>query len=112
MNFRTISLAVAVFLWASQACAVTDDQFDRIQAVGGLNGIALHCGYVAETRRMKEALVANLPKVRALGRAFDDKTNDAFLVFSQAETPCPSSTAFAKQVDAAVEALTRAFAKD
>ncbi len=112
MKFRPILAAVTASLFAAQAYAASDAQYDRILTMGELNGVALHCGYFDETRRMKAALISNLPKVRGLGKAFDDKTNQSFLAFTQVKSPCPGAAAFAKQVDQAILALAREFAAD
>jgi len=74
-----------------------------------LNGVALHCHYLDETRRMKEALVSTLPKRRELGLAFDEVTNESFIGFIDQELSCPKRADFSGQVDSAIEALKKAF---
>ena len=91
------------------ALAVTEAQWDAIRNLGRLNGIALHCEYLGETRRMKQALVEALPKRRELGLAFDEVTNDSFVRFIDEGFGCPPSADFSNRVDIAIEALKAAF---
>ena len=100
---------LAIGLVAMPAAAVTEAQFDTIRNLGRLNGVALHCKYLEETRRMKETLVETLPKRRELGLAFDEVTNESFIRFIDEGLGCPSSMDFNSQVDSAIEALKAAF---
>ncbi|WP_321528081.1 hypothetical protein [Sedimenticola selenatireducens] len=89
---------------------VDDKQFDAIQKLGELNGVALNCHFLNETRRMKKALVLALPKRRQYGEAFDSATNTAFLKFIETKAECPAEAAFSQQVDAAILVLESEFA--
>jgi len=100
---------LAIGLAAAPAAAVTEAQFDTIGTLGELNGVALHCKYLGETRRMKQALIETLPKRRELGLAFDEVTNRSFVEFIDAGLACPSSVDFSRKVDSAIEALKEAF---
>ncbi len=105
-----LMLAVPILLaWSTLLPAVTDSQFQTIRTLGMLNGVALHCGYLEQTRRMKRALIENLPKRQALGQGFDDVTNESFLLFLEQRQRCPGPATFAAQVDEAIEALKQAF---
>jgi hypothetical protein len=107
--FSTITLSI--LFSASQAVAATDDQFNSIQHVGKLNGVALHCKYHQQARRMKLALIAVLPKRRQLGQAFDDATNESFLEFIRNKSECPEPQQFIQEVDAAVTGLNQSFSQ-
>jgi len=111
MNLRFFSAAAAAVIMALavQAQAVTDHQYNSIKQLGELNGVALNCKFLDETRRMKKALVQALPKRRQLGQAFDDITNNSFLAFIQAKSPCPDAAEFSEKVDTAIQALNAAF---
>ncbi len=98
-------------LWCGQALAISDDQFESIKQLGNLNGVALHCGYLEETRRMKTALIDSLPKRRELGLAFDQITHESFMEFIQEERSCPSAGEFSRQVEQAIERLDASFPK-
>ncbi len=113
MRYRWFSLTGAslVLGWSLQAQAVSDQQYDSIRALGELNGVALHCKFINETRRMKRALVLALTKRKQLGDAFDSFTNDSFLAFIQENAECPEEAKFAVEVDKAIIALDAAFAK-
>jgi len=105
----SLSISIAVAIWATPANAISDAQYNSIKAMGGLNGVALQCKFLHETRRMKKAMVATLPKRRQLGDAFDKSTNDSFLSFIEANATCPDEAEFARQVDTAIQVLDAAF---
>lgn len=107
-------LSVVVFVplvWTSPSGAISDEQYQVIRKLGELNGVALHCGYFDETRRMKKALVSNLPKRRQLGQAFDDITNDSYLALIEQKAVCPDAGVFTGQVGEAILILEAAFAE-
>jgi hypothetical protein len=96
-------------LAAAPARAIDDAQYQAIRALGQLNGVALHCKYLEQTRRMKEALVAILPKRRALGDAFEQATEASYLDFLQRQGRCPEAAGFATSVGQGIDALRDAF---
>ncbi len=100
---------VALLLFATIASAINDEQFDAIKQLGSLNGVALNCGYLNETHRMKRSLVSTVPKIRPIGIAFEQSTNEAFLAMITAREACPSEKTIGKQVDERIELLERAF---
>ena len=85
-------------------------QVDAVRALGELNGVALQCKYIDQVRRMKAAVVANAPKERVFGLAFDEATNEAFLAFSRKGGPCPGHGGFEAQVGERIEVVQKAFA--
>jgi hypothetical protein len=95
---------------ATAAQAAEDERLAAIKELGELNGIALNCGRLEETRRMKQALVAILPKRRQLGDLFDYETNRAFMESIQAHRPCPATADLHEQVEQAIHALEQAYA--
>ena len=99
-------------LLSSPAQAISDAQYGSIEALGELNGIALQCGYIEQTRRMKRVLVATLPKRRALGLAFDDATNESFLRFVEQKVGCMSEQELRGRVDEAIIRLKTEFSGD
>jgi len=90
--------------------AVNDDQLQAIRALGELNGVALHCKALSETRRIKQALVLNLPKRRQLGELFDYETNKSYMAFIERNASCPSAAELSQRVDEALKVLEAAFA--
>jgi hypothetical protein len=104
-------LVVFLFNGLAQAEGMDDKQFNAIQQLGELNGVALNCRFLSETQRMKKALVLALPKRRQYGEAFDQETNTAFLKFIETKASCPVEAAFSKQVDAAILVLDSVFAE-
>jgi len=96
-------------LWCGQGLAISDEQFESIKKLGNLNGVALHCGYLEETKRMKTALIDSLPKRRELGLAFDQITHESFMEFIQEQRSCPSAGEFSLQVEQAIERLEAIF---
>lgn len=110
-KYVILPITMVLLFSAFQAGAVTADQQNSIKHLGQLNGVALHCKYLDQTRRMKKALVTALPKRRQLGQLFDDVTNTSFLEFIQSKSVCPGEQQFSLEVDAAVAGLNRAFSK-
>jgi hypothetical protein len=90
-------------------CSADDQQLAAIRSLGALNGVALHCKALEETRRMKRVLVLNLPKRRQLGELFDYETNASFMKFIRDKERCPAPEAFHQSVNKAVEALQQAY---
>jgi len=112
---RIILLALfllVTFISPVQAQGYSDEQLESIRQLGSLNGVALNCRFVEETRRMKKALVMALPKRRQLGELFDTETNDSFLEFIEQRRECPLEAALSQQVDQAIIDLDKAFARD
>lgn len=101
--------SLLALVWSVQTQAVTDEQYRSIRALGLLNGVALPCHYLDQTRRMKKALVTALPKRRVLGETFDQITNEAFLKFVEEKGACPLPDEFGRQVDEAIDSLQQAF---
>ena len=107
-NFLRNLCCSGVLILSAPYAAAESQQSDKlavITALGSLNGIALHCNGLAETQRIKRALVANLPKRRQLGELFDYETNKSFMAFMEKNGVCPSPQDLAQQVDAALDRL-------
>lgn len=114
MKRKTLSplLCTLSILFPCLVQGVSDEQFQRIRELGSLNGVALQCRYLGETRRMKEALIKTLPRRRELGMAFDQITNESFLGFMERNNTCPNETAFSDSVDRAISSLAEAFPRE
>jgi len=97
-------------LAAPVTAADEDPRYAAVQALGALNGVALQCKYIDQVRRMKAAVVANAPKERSFGQAFDQATNDAFLAFIKDQAACPSHDSLERRVGHQIDALQAAFA--
>lgn len=106
---RTTGLALLLLLAQVSLYASDDRQFEVIQRLGELNGVALHCKALAETQRMKRALVANLPKRRQLGEWFDQHTQGSFMRFMQENQSCPSAAELQQQVGKAISELEEVY---
>lgn len=91
--------------------AATESQLNSIAELGKLNGVALQCSYKTQMQQIKQALVLNLPKQRALGEWFESKTNDSFMSFMTTNATCPSAVNFMQQVNAAIITLESEFKK-
>ena len=109
MSSSVVASCVLVLLLPLRAAAISDQQFRSIQALGELNGVALQCGFIKQTRRMKKALVETLPKRRALGQSFEDVTNQSYLRFIENGNSCPDAVEFSGRVGAAIDNLKQAF---
>ena len=115
MNFKRLLLSLPlVFVLQSPAFAseaASDAQLQAIAEMGRLNGVALQCRYLPQIQRIKRELVLNLPKQRALGDWFEQKTNDAFMSFMQKNEACPAVFDFDQTLQKAVEKLESVFKK-
>ena len=108
----SITFAFSLFflsLWQTEVVALNSQHFSAIRQLGEINGVALHCKALAETQRMKRALVLNLPKRRQLGELFDSETNASFLKFIREGAICPSPDELKNQVDEAIGILEEVF---
>lgn len=112
MGFRSTTPFLLVLLVSTPvwAAGMDNEQLGAVQKLGELNGTALNCHYLDETRRMKKALVLALPKRRQYGELFDTATNTAFLKTVETRAECPVEETFSQQVDAAILELEAAFA--
>ncbi len=91
--------------WQSQGFAADDQRLAAIKRLGELNGIALNCGALPETQRMKQALVLGLPKQKQLGELFDHETNKSFMDFHERRAECPATTELSQLVERAIREL-------
>ena len=106
-----LCLALSVLLAAAtSALAEQDARYAAVSALGEVNGVALNCRYVDQVRRMKSAVVDNVPKERSFGLAFDEATNRAFLAFIREARECPGPTEMERQVDQGIDKLRSTFA--
>ncbi|MET0080900.1 MAG: hypothetical protein ABW119_20765 [Candidatus Thiodiazotropha lotti] len=106
---QRILMLLPVLFGMVRAEAASDDQLAAIQALGLLNGVALHCGQLGQTQRIKQALVLTLPKQRQLGELFDYQTNKSFMAFINESQVCPSTEIFNQQVDMAIDKLNAVY---
>jgi hypothetical protein len=116
MNYKTIiHLPLVTLISISSSVfaerAATDSQLNSISDLGRLNGVALQCSYTTQMQQIKQALVLNLPKQRALGEWFENKTNDSFMAFMSTNASCPSAVDFMQEVNAAIITLESEFKK-
>ena len=116
MNYKTlIHLPLIILISISSnvlaSRAATEPQLSSIAELGRLNGIALQCSYTTQMQQIKQALVLNLPKQRALGEWFENKTNDSFMSFMATNASCPSAVDFMQEVNAAIITLESEFKK-
>ena len=110
-TLQTMLLPALAMIVCNPAAAISDRQYRAITELGGLNGIALHCGYVQQSKQMKRVLIATLPKRRALGQAFDEATNASFLEFIGSGQVCPELPLFRKRVNESVQYLEMVFSR-
>ena len=94
---------------AAVVSAEGDPRYQAVADLGELNGIALQCKYLDQVRSMKAAVVANAPKERSFGLAFDQATNDAFLAFIQNDDACPLHDDFERRVGHQIDRTAAAF---
>lgn len=108
---RTLVFALAGALTAGN-CLAADELPPALQAsvssLGQLNGQALACKQMALSTRLRDILIHDAPKERAVGEAFEQATQEAYLAQGQAGKACPDSKSLAGRVDAAAVELRRA----
>ena len=110
LNIFVIALPLLCLLpQVAPAQAATKIQLAAISEMGRLNGIALQCGYLDETRRIKMALIRALPKQRALGQWFEQETNASFMSFIQDNRNCPPLAEFAQDLEQGESDLEASF---
>lgn len=105
------ALVLSALACQSTAMAADDAKLSAIAEMGRLNGIALQCQYLDQVQRIKQALVMNLPKERALGDWFEQKTNASFMDFMNSQASCPGLLQFDKDLAQATQELETAFKK-
>jgi protein SCO1/2 len=76
-----------------------------VENIGRINGRALACGYTDLVARAKAVVVARVAKTRALGEAFENSTNAAFLKQGTEKADCPSRTALTVELESVVKPL-------
>ncbi|MCG8488267.1 MAG: hypothetical protein AB2551_07430 [Candidatus Thiodiazotropha sp.] len=106
-----ILMLLPILFGLAQAEAASDDQLAAIRALGSLNGVALHCGRLDQTQRIKQVLVLRLPKQRQLGELFDYQTNKSFMAFINDNRVCPPAETFNQQIDTAIDKLNAVYLK-
>lgn len=111
-NLPVLALTLLCALAGIRAEAFTPTQHEAVIRLGELNGVALQCGYTADMRRLKHALVEAVPKVSQLGELYEEATRKSFLEMVQKNLPCPRPAPYTAEVDGAISALYRLFAQD
>jgi len=112
---KTLMLTIsAVFLMQSSSFAseaASDGQLKALSDMGRLNAIALQCRYLPQVQRIKRELVLNLPKQRALGDWFEQKTNESFMKFMDNDSGCPAVLDFDQELQQTIDKLETQFNK-
>ncbi len=109
MSHILIPFMLVSLIGCGSLFADTDARYDAVKSLGRLNGIALQCKYIEQVSRMKEAVVATVPKERSFGLAFDQAANDSFLAFIREQSPCPGPAGFEKEVGERIELMQQIF---
>lgn len=93
--------------------AAADDSAARgvaeIGELGRLNGQALACAQNQAASRIKALMIDHAPKVRNVGTAFEEATNQAFLAQTQDPSGCQSGAILILQAEEVVKRLQAAF---
>ena len=110
MRILTTTLLTLVLTGFASIASAEDARYLSIKALGEVNGIALKCKYFDQVQRVKQSIIATVPKERVYGVAFETSSNDAFLAFIESRELCPGPAGFNRQVDERIEAMKEAFA--
>ncbi|MBF0455869.1 MAG: hypothetical protein HQL72_13770 [Magnetococcales bacterium] len=98
-------LGAATFSSSAQA-----EEADKvIEALGAVNGVALHCNRPNQVRKIKGAMVGLVPKLPEYRESFFSATNDAFLRAARTQESCPDPIAFRATVQHAIDQLQHFF---
>ncbi len=109
MRLKQLLIPPLMLFISGEGSAANEEQFAAIKELGRLNGIALHCDGLAQTQRMKRALILNLPKRRQLGELFDYETNKSFMKFIEESAVCPAGDELSTQVSEAITELEQVY---
>lgn len=101
---RLLSLSIILGL-ATPVLAEEAGDLAAVEKLGRLNGQALACRQMAVSAKARQALVANAPKTRQTGEAFEAATNRSFL----SPVSCANMQRLSTEVDAAIVALRLAY---
>jgi len=111
MKIQLLSIPFLLSLLLPVSAAEHDARLQAIARMGQLNGIALQCRYLDQMRRIKQVLIKNLPKERALGEWFEKTTQDAFMDFMQNDRACPGLIEFENDLDRASRQIEEVFSR-
>lgn len=111
MKMKFLLATAFVVALSASAQAETKMTDVALKALGGLNGIALHCSYIGSSAAIRKAAAENLPKSRQYGAAFEEATNEAFLDAARTSKACPDKAEFEKDVASAIGLMKNAFGK-
>ena len=81
----------------------------EIAELGRLNGQALACAESQAAARIKALMIDHAPKVRNVGSAFEEETNQAFLAQSKDPSGCQSGAVLILQAEEVAKRLQAAF---
>lgn len=79
-----------------------------ISTLGNLNGVALACGQMALSTRLRDILINEAPKERDVGELFEQATQASFLAHGQGDAICPESKILAEKIDTARNSMRNA----
>jgi hypothetical protein len=102
---------LSALIWQSTAMAASDKQLLAVAEMGRLNGVALQCKYLDQVQEIKRLLVLNLPKERALGDWFEQKTSASYMGFIESKVGCPGLIQFDEALKKATSQLETVFKK-
>lgn len=109
MKRFVILLCFLNFALTAHAANSPDAGLAEVVDLGNLNGQALACGYADSAAQIKDAMVKFAPKSRRYGAAFEEATNEAFLVQSRKErNTCLDGPTLADRVEKAARRLQAA----
>lgn len=103
-------VGLALTLMAPKVFADSTQVGDSMKRMGQLNGVALACGQMALSQRIKDVLLTDAPKSRLMGEQFEEATNAAFLAQGAAGQVCPEARTLAEQINQEKQRLQQALA--
>lgn len=99
-----IALGLAHALLSS-AHAQADPALQAISDLAQVNGQALACQDMPTAQRAKSLMLMHAPKTSRFGNAFEEGTNQSYLVQTRSSVDCPDTAALSARLDAIAQRL-------
>jgi protein SCO1/2 len=97
-----------VLATAAHAQDTADAALATVKDLGRLNGQALACGHPSTSSWTRILMQNHAPKTQRFADAFDEGTNETFLLHTRAPESCPDAKMLAARLDAVTERLRAA----
>lgn len=108
---KRIAVVLCLPFLVSMAHAA-DPGLAEVRELGRLNGQALACAQNENIARIKAVMIGNAPKSREYGAAFEQATNEAFMLRSRDQEACQDGPVITLQVEELANRLRALFPEE